>query len=57
MIWYNLVLSDLWVENMVNWLCTSIQCGGTLPHDGLSVPRSSVTPQVESVVAVSVQVL
>lgn len=40
----------------MNRLCTSIQCGGTLPHDGLSIPSTSATPQVETVVAVSVQV-
>lgn len=36
---------------------TSFQCGGTLLHDGLSVPSPSPPPQVEAVMAVTVQVL
>lgn len=42
---------------MVNWLFTSIQCGGAFLHDGLSIPSSSAPPQVEAVVVVPVQVL
>lgn len=42
---------------MVNRVHTSIQRGGTLPHDGLPVPCSSAPPQVEAVVAVTVQAL
>ena len=38
-------------------LRTSIQRGGTVPHDGLSVSCSSAPPQVEAVVAVAVQAL
>lgn len=36
---------------------TSLQCGGTFPHDGLSVASPCPSPQVEAVVAVTVQVL
>lgn len=43
------------VKNAVNCLCTSIQCGGALPHDGLSVPCSSAPPHKEAIVAVVVQ--
>lgn len=39
------------------WLFTSFQCGGTFPHDVLSIPSGRAPPQVKAVVAVSVQVL
>lgn len=45
------------VLTMKNVFCTSIQRGGTRPHDGLSVTSSSAPPQVEAVVAVTVQAL
>lgn len=43
------------VKTFVNWLCTSIQCGGPLPHDELSFPCSGAPPQQEAVLAVGVQ--
>lgn len=48
--------SSLHVRSViVKNFCTSIQCSGTIPLDGISIPCSSAPPQVETVVAVAVQ--